>query len=262
MIIAHRGASELAPENTMAAFRRAIEDGAEGVEFDVRLSKDGVPVVFHDAFLRRVGQIEGRVADFTAAELQTVDVGSWFNKMRPGKADVGFSEETVPTLRRVLEFFREFQGLIYIELKCNERDVRALVTAVGGEIIKSPLLPRIIIKSFRLQVIPEMRCLGAQVKTAALFAPKILTILRRKKYLLTLAHEFGADQISLHYSLVTRKLAEKAAEKNFPVTIWTVDNPLWIKRAINLGITAIITNNPARLLAKRRAVMNKNSVAN
>ena len=260
LIIAHRGASEHAPENTIAAFRRAIDDGAEGVEFDVRLSKDGVPVVIHDATLSRVGQFDGRVADFNAAELQTFDVGSWFNKVKPEKANDRFSEETVPTLRGVLEFLGGFQGLIYVELKCGAGDVKTLVKAVCGEITGSPLLPQIIVKSFRLQAISDTRCLCPEVKTAALFAPKIRTILRRKKHLLSLAQEFGAEQVSLHYSLVTRKLMEKAEKKKLPVTIWTADNPLWVKRAVNLGINAIITNNPARLLAKRRAVMSKNSV--
>lgn len=254
LIIAHRGASDFAPENTLAAFRRAVEDGAEGVEFDVRLSRDGVPVVIHDATLRRVGQIEGRVADLTAPELQKIDVGSWFNKLRTERAESRYSEETVPTLRQVLEFLRDFRGLIYIELKCGGRETKPLVKAVCDEIAASPLLPQIIIKSFRLQVIPETRVLCPELKTAALFAPKIRTLLRRKKYLLTLAEEFGAEQVSLHYSLVTKKLMEKAAMKNFPVTIWTADNPLWVKRAINLGIGAIITNNPARLLAKRNAI--------
>ena len=260
LIIAHRGASELAPENTIAAFRRAIEDGAEGIEFDVRLAKDGVAVVFHDATLNRVGQIEGRVSDFTAEELQTFDVGSWFNLKNAKNADARFSAETVPTLREVLEFLRRFQGLIYIELKCKEGDVKTLVKAVCREIGDSHLLPQIIVKSFRLQVIPETRRLCPDIKTAALFAPKIMTILRKEKHLLKLAQEFGANQVSLHYSLVTRKLMEKAKKKNFPITIWTADNPLWIKRALKLGISTIITNNPARLLAKRREILHKNSI--
>ncbi len=66
LIIAHRGASALAPENTLAAFQKAIEDGAEGIEFDVQLAKDGVPVVFHDFKLERIGRKKDRVADFTS----------------------------------------------------------------------------------------------------------------------------------------------------------------------------------------------------
>src|SRR5258705_12537702 len=78
LILGHLGASALAPENTLAAFSRAISDGADGIEFDVRLSRDGGAVVIHDASLKRTGLINRPVSDLTAAELGEVDVGSWF----------------------------------------------------------------------------------------------------------------------------------------------------------------------------------------
>src|SRR4051794_314397 len=86
LIIAHRGASAWAPENTLAAFEMAMESGADGIELDVRLSRDGVPVVIHDATLRRVGGRNKRVACISAAELTQVDVGSWFNAKYPERA--------------------------------------------------------------------------------------------------------------------------------------------------------------------------------
>ncbi len=81
--IAHRGASSNAPENTRVAFQKAIDDGAEGLEFDVRLTKDGVPVVFHDASLRRIAQINYKISELTIAELRRIDIGSWFNARNP-----------------------------------------------------------------------------------------------------------------------------------------------------------------------------------
>lgn len=255
LIIAHRGASALAPENTLAAFQKAIDDGAEGIEFDVRLAKDGVPVVIHDAKLYRLGRIEGRVSDFTSTELQTLDVGSWFNSKNPHRAIEKFSAETVPTLAQMLIFLKDYKGLIYIELKCKESEIEPLVKVVCQTISKSPLLPHILVKSFKLEVIPNVRRYCPEVKTAALFAPKIMTILRKEKRLVKIASELRADEISLHFSLCTRKLIAKAAKKNLPITIWTADNPRWVKRALNLEINAIITNNPARLLAKRREIL-------
>jgi glycerophosphoryl diester phosphodiesterase len=117
LIIAHRGASALAPENTFAAFQKAIDAGADGIELDVRLSKDGVPVVFHDSTLKRLAKIERSVAEFTAAELNKIDVGSWFNRTFPRKAADQFSAETVPTLANLFDFLRDYRGLIYVELK-------------------------------------------------------------------------------------------------------------------------------------------------
>ncbi len=255
LIIAHRGASALAPENTLAAFQKAIDDGAEGIELDVRLSKDGIPVVFHDSSLYRLGRIAGNVSDFTVKELQKFDVGSWFNIKNPQLAVEKFSIETVPTLVEIIEFLTDYKGLIYIELKCKESEIELLVKAVCQVISQSLLLPNILVKSFKLEAIPIIRRLCPDVKTVALFAPKIMAIFRKEKHLVKIAHELDADQISLHFSLATRKLMQKAAKKNLPVTIWTADNPRWVKRAVDLGINAIITNNPARLLSKRNEIL-------
>jgi glycerophosphoryl diester phosphodiesterase len=262
LIVAHRGASALAPENTLAAFRRAIEDGAEGIEFDVRLSKDGEAVVFHDADLKRIGGRDEKIVDFSFDELQKIDSGSWFNRAFPKFANERFSNETIPSLKDILNLLNDFRGLIYVELKCKEREVEPLVKAVCREIGASHLFPNIIVKSFRLQVIPEVRRLCPDVTTAALFAPKIMTMLRKEKYLLKIAQEFRADQISLHYTLASRKFMKKAEKKEMPVAVWTVDNPRFIKRAIALGIKAVITNNPASLLEKRHAVLERTSAPN
>lgn len=255
LIVAHRGASALAPENTLAAFRRAIDDRAEGIEFDVRLAKDGVAVVFHDATLNRTGLCDGNVAELTSAELAKIDVGSWFNKMDRRKANPDNSLQRVSTLTETLGFLKEFKGRIYIELKCRDSEIAALVSAVCGASGDSGLVSQIIIKSFKMAVIPRVRLLCPGLKTAALFAPKIMTILRKEKHLVKIAEEFGANELSLHYSLATQKLMEEAGKRELPVTIWTADNPRWVKRGIKLGLNAIITNNPAKLLAKRSEII-------
>jgi len=251
LIVAHRGASELAPENTRAAFRRAIDDGAEGIEFDVRLTKDGETVVFHDATLKRLANRKNLVSSLTLDELQKIDVGSWFNRRLPNRSDKDFSGERIPSLKEILEFLKDFRGLIYIELKCRESEAERLAKAVCEIIKDSHLLPQIIVKSFQLDAIPMVKNHCPDVKTAALFAPKIMTILRKEKRLIEVASETGAEMISVHFSLATRKLMEKASERGFPVTIWTANNSRWVKRAFDLGIYAVITNNPARLLEKR-----------
>lgn len=255
LIIAHRGSSLLAPENTLAAFRRAIDDGAEGIEFDVRLAKDGVAVVFHDATLNRTARREGRVSDFDSAELRAFDIGSWFSEVKRKYASPEFARERIVTLSDTLTFLKGFNGLIYIELKCRDSEAAALTKAVCGTIENSDLIGSIIVKSFKLSVIPHIRMLCPMVRTAALFAPKIMTILRKEKHLVKIADEFGAGEISIHFSLATQKLMKKAEQRNLPVTIWTADNPRWVKRGIKLGLNAIITNNPAPLLAKRREIL-------
>jgi glycerophosphoryl diester phosphodiesterase len=254
LIIAHRGASKHAPENTFAAFKRAVEAGADGIELDVRLAKDGVAVVFHDSSLKRIAGRKGKIAHYTSTELGTLDAGSWFNRHAPKLADPEYKNESVPTLAETLEFLKGFKGLIYIELKCKEADAQRLAKAVCGVICSSKLLSQIVVKSFKLNAIPYVKRFCPSVRTAALFAPKIKNILRKDKHLLNLAEEAGADEISLHYTLATRKLMKKAAKRNLRVIIWTADHPRWIRRGLRLGLAAIITNDPARLLKHRREV--------
>ncbi|MFZ1700772.1 MAG: glycerophosphodiester phosphodiesterase family protein [Pyrinomonadaceae bacterium] len=251
LIIAHRGASAYAPENTLAAFQMAVDAGADGVEFDVQLAKDGVPVVIHDTGLRRTARREEMVADLTSTQLGKVDVGSWFNLAHPNLARAEFAAQQVPTLARVLTLLGSSSSSIYIELKCDESTYKPLAAAVCDVIRDSPLLPRLIVKSFKLAAIPEVRCLLPTVQTAALFEPSIATILRRRRYIIAMAREFGAHRLSLHYSLATRKLTALAAEAGMPVTIWTADNVKWIRRCKKQDIEALITNDPAKLLAAR-----------
>lgn len=238
LVVAHRGASADAPENTLAAFSAAIDAGADGLEFDVQLARDGVPVVIHDTDLRRTAGVDKRVADLTSAQLGRTDVGSWFAP--------GFADETVPTLEQALHLLGDFHGLIYIELKCELHNFKPLAAAVGDVIRESPLLAQIIVKSFRLAAVPELRRLLPGVQTAALFEPSITTILRRREYIIAMAREFGATQLSLHYSLATPKLCALAALANLPVTIWTVDTPKWLTRCKKRNIRALITNDPKR----------------
>jgi glycerophosphoryl diester phosphodiesterase len=261
LIIAHRGASALAPENTLAAFRKAIEDGADGIEFDVRFAKDRVPVVIHDAKLERLAKREGRVSHYTSQELQSLDVGSWFNDKNPHKSSGKFSLETVPTLESLLAFLGDYKGLLYLEIKCREDESDLLVETVCQLIRQSDLLPQIIVKSFNLEAVRQARRLLPEIRTAALFAPKILDVLRKKKRLFQKAQECEASELSIHFSLATEKFVRRAAKKNLPVTIWTANNPVWVRRAVNLGINAIITNNPARLIAMRDEVIRKKTVS-
>lgn len=251
LIIAHRGASVHAPENTMAAFQMAIDYGADGVEFDVQLAKDGVPVVIHDDNLRRTGGRNDRVADLTSKQLAEVDVGSWFNVKHPKLVQEAFANQGVPTLGRVLNLLSDSHGPIYIELKADESSFRPLAAAVCDLIRDSPLLPRMIVKSFRLAAIPEVRCRVPAVQTAALFEPSIMTILRRRGHIIAIAREFGSHQISLHASLATPRLAALANDAGLPVTVWTTDDPKWIERCRRRNIGALITNDPAAMLLHR-----------
>ena len=252
LIVAHRGVSAHAPENTHAAFQMAIDVGAEGIEFDVRLARDGVPVVIHDHNLFRTGRNRSKVSSLTSKELAEIDVGSWFNRRFAKRARFEFASETVPTLEKTLFLLKDFKGPVYVELKAGASDFRELSAAVCDVIRDSPLLPQIVAKSFKLAVIPEVRNCLPRLQTAALFAAEIMLFLRRREHIVTLADEFGAGRISVHHSLVTPNLVRRAAEANMPITVWTVDDPQWLGRRKNFNIDALITNDPAKFLVSRR----------
>ena len=108
-IVAHRGASAECPENTVAAFERAVADGCDAIELDVQLSRDGIPVVFHDWTLAKAGRRGRRVSQLDAAELERLDVGSWFAR--------SFRGEGVPTLAGVLERLEREDAIEFLRLE-------------------------------------------------------------------------------------------------------------------------------------------------
>jgi glycerophosphoryl diester phosphodiesterase len=255
LIIGHRGSSAVAPENTLAAFTRAIADGADGLEFDVRLSGDGTPVVIHDATLDRTANKPGLVSDFTAAELGKIDIGSWFNEKYPQHARPEYAHETLPTLTQVFELTKDVELILYVELKCEKAQSRQIAAKVAQVIneLSTNQKRQVVVESFDLNAIAGIKSLDPSIRTAALFEPQLghpTTFVRRLK-MLALAQDVGADELALHHSLVTERLVAKATHAGLPVVVWTVDKPTWIKRARDYGITALITNNPAALLAER-----------
>jgi len=255
LIIGHRGASAVAPENTLAAFSRALDDGADGIEFDVRLSLDGVPVVIHDASLRRTGRIDRLVEELDAAELQECDVSSWF---RPGRSETKQYVGTVPTLRQVFELFQQSTARLYLEMKSESPDATNLVEAVVSEIHKAQIAERVIVSSFDLDAVALVKEIDTAISTAALFEPKLsrpVSTLRRLK-MISLAIQRHADEIALHHSLASPRVIRKAQESGLPVVVWTVDEVAWIQRAHRLGVKALITNNPAAMISRRESTTN------
>jgi glycerophosphoryl diester phosphodiesterase len=250
LIIAHRGASAHAPENTRAAFRRALEDGADGLEFDVRLASDGVPVVIHDATLKRTAGRDGEVASLSSAALAEIDVGSWFNRRRPARARAVYADERIPTLAGVLDEFAPRSRALYVELKCDRADASALAAAVVEVLRARPeAAGRSVVESFALEVVAEVKRLAPGLRTAALFERSLRRrpLTARQMCARALAH--GADEIALQRTLATRRAVALARAAGLPTVVWTVDHPSWAGRARELGLRAIITNEPARLRA-------------
>ena len=245
LILGHRGASAVAPENTLAAFSQAIQDGADGIEFDVRLSSDGAAVVIHDDTLNRTGLISGAVSALTASQLQQIDVGSWFAKR--------FAKETIPSLAAVFDLFASNNGVLYVEMKCTELQAPALAEAVVREIEEHKIRERVVVESFALPAIAEVKRINPRVRTAALFEPRLSKPLStlRVQTILKLARQHHADEIALHHTLARTRAVRAAKNEGFEVVVWTVDDDTWIERARKSGIKALISNNPRVMVAAR-----------
>lgn len=215
LIIGHRGAAAVAPENTLTAFRSAILAGADGIEFDVRLSSDGVPVVIHDDTLYRTHCLRRRVADMTGHEL---------------------GELGVPSLRELFELMAQNDLILCLEIKGSSSELAERCCELVHEF---SFEERTIVECFDLNVLKLV-----DLKTAALFEPRIYT----EQRLIERALEVGASVLALHHRLAKPPLVEKAELAGLRVVVWTVDDPAWIARAKAMGIEALITNDPAMMI--------------
>lgn len=252
LILGHRGASAVAPENTLVAFSRAISDGADGIEFDVRLSRDQVPVVIHDLSLKRTGTLDKLVSQLTAKELGEIDVGRWFAG-RSETSPTPYAGERLPLLAQVFELFSETNGVLYVEMKCEPSEGSALAAEVVLLTREYNMVERVVVESFDLRAVAAIKKADASIRTAALFEPRLSNPIAsvRGLKIIELARECGADEIALHYSIATTRTIQNADAVGLATVVWTVDDPQWVSKACALGIKALISNDPARLVRHR-----------
>ncbi|MCJ7824791.1 MAG: hypothetical protein MUP44_07820, partial [Anaerolineales bacterium] len=159
LVIAHRGASAIAPENTLSAFRKAEELGADAIEFDVKLSRDGVPIILHDMTLERTTDGEGEVKNLTFTELQRLDAGSKFSPV--------FTGERIPTLRQLLDEFKD-RLLLNIELTNYNALSDSLPLEVIRNLHETNLAESILVSSFNPIALSRIQKLDPRIRTALL----------------------------------------------------------------------------------------------
>lgn len=222
LIIAHRGASYDAPENTLSAFQLAVAQGADGLEFDVQLSADGVPVIIHDVTIDRTTNGQGRVSEQTFEQLQQWDAGEG-NK--------------IMSLEQLLSTF-EATLLYNIELKHYRFKNNGLEKSVAGLISKFGLEKQVLVSSF----------LPASLRRFRTFqAAETLTALVRYPGLSFTRHFYHGQADHPHHKLVNDAYMRWAASKNYRVHVWTVDELDEVNRLTKLGVHGIITNRPGHV---------------
>jgi glycerophosphoryl diester phosphodiesterase len=231
LIIGHRGASAAAPQNTLAAFRKAMELGADGVELDVQLSADGVPVVMHDLTVDKTTDGTGRVADKMLAELEALDAGSKFSSQ--------FAGERIPTLSQVFDALGG-KLLVNVELKDFSPRGSGLEAPVVEVVRKHAMEKRVLFSSFNPFTVRRVKHLAPDIPAGLLYADDLPIYLRRAWLAPFITHEARHP----HFSMVTEPLVRWCRARGLRVNTWTVDDPAEMRRLIALGVGGIISNVP------------------
>jgi len=235
-IIAHRGASAEAPENTAAAFRRALAIGVDGVELDAHLSADGEPVVIHDRVLDRTTDGHGPVGAHRLAALRRLDAGRWFGD--------AFAGERIPTLAEALDLLRGVR--VIVEIKREGGEYQAIAARVAS-VIGASGHRDVTVSSFDHPVLLEVRAHLPALPTAVLYVAKPVHPER-------LAQDAGAEILHPHWSLLTPDDVARAHAAGLRVETWVVDDSDDQTRVAAMGVDAIMTNHPERLRAALAAL--------
>lgn len=227
---AHRGFSGEYPENTMLAFKKAIEAGVDGIELDVHFSKDGELVIIHDEHIDRTCNGTGRVCDYTLAELKGFDASAGF----VGKYGVN----EIPTLREYFELVKPVEGLITnIELKTGILEYPGIEKAVNDMILEFDLADRIIISSFNHASVMRFKEINPQIKCGYLVVecpPDFGSFTKSK----------GIECIHPKHQTLTKEIAAEIIANSIEINPWTVNDEEDIRRLHSIGVNSIIGNYP------------------
>ncbi|MGV8049337.1 MAG: glycerophosphodiester phosphodiesterase [Anaerolineaceae bacterium] len=230
LIIAHRGASTLAPENTLAAFRLAYQLGADGIELDVMLSADNELVVIHDDSVNRTTNGSGKVAKMPFAALRELDAGSNFSQ--------AFRGEKLPNLSEV---FEELGGklLINVELKNYSHPFDALTKDVINLVERFHLEETVLLSSFNPINLSKARRLNPAIQLGLLTSPG------SKLMQGAVGRLFPYDALHPYFADISEAMVEKLHGLGKKVNTWTVDDPQALRHMQSCGVDAVICNNPA-----------------
>ena len=238
-IIAHRGASGYAPENTLASFRLAREMGSDGIELDIQMTADGEIVVIHDETLDRTTTGTGWVKDLTLGDIKSFNASM-------GSTD--YPDERVPTLDEVFALLADSQMMINIEIKDSQVLYPGIAEKVLAMIDNRDWEYRVIISSFNHWTLGHIRQLGSLASTGVLFSDVLFEPW-------VYAHQLWATALHPHFLYVdgVTNLVEEAHNSLLEINVWTVNEAADIDRMLARGVDSIITNYPD-LAIERRAL--------
>jgi len=233
LLIAHRGASADAPENTIAAFELALEQGADGLQLDVHLSADGHPVVIHDFTLERTTDGAGPVSALRMRELKRLDAGGWHDRR--------FQGQRIQTLQEVLERFRE-RTRFWLELKGGSVLYPGLEERVVSTIEIYDVADRVLVQSLDPATIVEVRTLNRGIRVGAVVARAPLDR--------ALLLPGTVDAICPALAACSEGLTGEVRNAGLGCYVWTVNEPAQVDRLVGWGVSGIITDQPGAQRAR------------
>jgi glycerophosphoryl diester phosphodiesterase len=233
-VIAHRGFSAKAPENTLAAVRLAMEIGADMVEIDITVSSDGHVVVIHDETLERTTNGRGAVAEHSLAELRELDAGSWFAPRYLG--------EPIPTLGEVLDLVRG-RMLLNVEIK-PEAVTLGAPRLVAELIMERRMAAHVVVSSFAPAALDALRREAPEIRTASLYNDELHRGLTPRD----IVEEVGATAFNIDHRSLSRETLASCRELGLPVSVYTVNDLTRMKELVAIGVDAIFTDRPDALI--------------
>lgn len=228
-IIAHRGNKRYAPENTMAAFYSAARYDVDGIEFDLQLTKDLIPVIIHDPTIDRTTDGRGSVSSFTLKELKQFDAGQRFHE--------SFRGETIPSFREFLLWASDYSFALHIELKLQKSNADLLIRETVKDLEHFGMIDRAVISSFQHGYLEQIKSLNPRLETALLTKTPIF---RAVKY----AEKMFADGIHIRYNMQNSRFFRRWSKKGVPVRAYHVRKPGQLLLCEKLGVSGIITDDP------------------
>lgn len=237
LITAHRGYSQLAPENTIPAFELAIENQADVIELDVQETKDHGLVVIHDSHLMRLAGLDVNLWNLTTAELANLDVGQWFGE--------DFKHTRIPSLASVMDLAQD-RIKLNLELKSHGHE-QTLVSQVVELIHQKKWQQNCVVSSLDFEILRQVRTLDPELTIGPVIPPS------RPEY-----PDFEVDFYSIHFTLATLERVKQAHAEGKAIHVWTVNQPTDMQRMIELRVDNIITDQPAVLKTEKASKQTKN----
>ncbi|MCS7303188.1 MAG: hypothetical protein NZ606_07130 [Candidatus Kapabacteria bacterium] len=235
-VVAHRGASAVAPENTLVAIESAITAGAPMVEVDIQLTSDGHVVLFHDRILGRTTSGHGRTHRVTFGELSQLDAGAWFSKHYAG--------ERVPLLKDALHLLAQHQTYASIEIKppLQGEDIRARVERIAAVVEECGMVEYVLFTSFHHESLRQLRQVLPQCHTAAINVPG------DRRLPSEIARVVGCEAFVCSLRECTRWRVEDAVSSGLYVGVYTVNTARQLQQVLRYPVTAIVSNHPEHIL--------------